>query len=242
MAFVTRKTTEQMAEESRKATEEGLRQIAEGLKKKNKVIIEEEECFAPSASDSSYESEVEYVKPKSKKRARPDPSSAASSAVVEKLETRIHYMQLDLANAKVELSDKVAELDAFKKRVDSIKKVEDTLALLSGLDFYLKDINGLSTVQLQKKRTLYLEEEMEHAVNCMKAVGQIEQWPVIKDALIGAIEVRRNKNKRIELTLDVAIAKRNFWDKAEAVALKSCIYLLIAVLAWILFIYFFGSY
>lgn len=229
MSFVTRKTTDQMAEESKKATEEGMRLIAEGLKKKAQVMVQEEECFAPDSDDStSIESVMEY-KPKAKKRARP---AIESNGQLEKLETRIHYMQLDLANTKVDLSDKSNELDVAKRRLESVKKVEDCLALLCGLGFYLNDIKGLTLAQLKRKQTLYLEEEMEHAINCMKAVGCIENWPFVKDALIATIEKQRQKNKRIELTLELAIAKRNFWDKFE-----KAMFQVVGVILFFLFAY-----
>lgn len=90
--FCEKKTTEEMKEASRKATEEGMRVIAEALAKK---IIREKGSDSESDSDSDSSN---------------DSDSEKDTYRVRELEKRIHYMKLDMSNMQL----RIMELENFE--------------------------------------------------------------------------------------------------------------------------------
>ena len=94
-------TPSQMEEASRKATAEGMREVAEALSKKNKNTLN-----ISDNSDTSDSSDSDDVKiSKSKPYVIQKTQVSNKSASIEKLESQIHYLRLDLANTKVEADD-----------------------------------------------------------------------------------------------------------------------------------------
>lgn len=138
--FCTQKTAEQMAEESRKATIEGMRQVAEALKRKKKRRV----SLESSSSDESF--------------------AVSEEESTSKLEERIHYLQLDLSNAEVEKQDLKDELDALKDRFNPYKRLDEEIANLNNtIGRALKNCDGLTVPLLEKKLENFAEEFQEHS-------------------------------------------------------------------------------
>lgn len=179
--YVTRMTPEQMAAESKKATEEGMRQVAAGLAArglKSAIYLED--------SDSD-ETVV-----KKKKNVVID-----NGVLVNKLETRIHYMQLDMANKSVDLQDANTLIQEYRDKHEVLKRIDDNILLLTNLSFYLNNINTLTLEQVQKKLTLFKEESHEHAGTCLFYIKKIE-FQLIKNYMILALDEMNAKNSIIE--------------------------------------------
>lgn len=191
--FVTRVTEKEMKEQSKKATEEGMRQVA------NDIIHTHLEH-----NDDIYISSDESIEVRPKKRTR-------NSNEVEKLETQIHYLRLDMANKMLELDDCTNELAIYKKTVDDIKKINNEFDYLMSLTFYLSNINTLTIRQLEKKIYLYNEEEQEHAQLCTNSISRIE-YPLIKKAMQLYLKDIRTNNKEIEKKLRTTLANKQFLD------------------------------
>ena len=170
--FVTRKTPAEMAAESKKATEEGLKAVAAALNR-----IEEVE----SDSDSD-EYRTEY-------RRHSDPN---------------RHLQLELANAKVDIADLTNELDELKGKFELFKKINNEFDHLNNLDFYTKDINILTLEQAQKKLALYKEDENERSKLCMNYITKVD-LPYIRRAMILSTISCNKKNLVITNNLTTAI-------------------------------------
>jgi hypothetical protein len=191
--FVTRVTPAQAAAESKKATEEAMRQVAANLNKTPPQHFHEN-----SISDSDSDSEVFIKKRKGHK------SSSEDSIAIHKLETRLHYLQLDMANKNIDYMDLKELSDSNTLKLENMKKVDETLSLLSNLTFYLKNLDSLSLDQVKRKLVLFKEESAEHAANSMKYINQIE-YPVIKKSMISIIDQITLKNTMIEHEINKAI-------------------------------------
>lgn len=147
--FCTQKTAEQMAEESRKATIEGMRQVAEALKRKKKRRV----SLESSSSDESFVVEES----------------------TSKLEERIHYLQLDLSNAEVEKQDLKEEVDKLKNRLNPYKRInEEVQNLNSSLDRATRNCDGLTLEQLEKKLSTFIEEFTEHYQLCQVQMNKLD--------------------------------------------------------------------
>ena len=192
--FVRQMTPAQAAAESKKATEEAMRQTAANLKK-----TPPPQHFQDSnTSDSDSDSEVFIKKKKSHK------SSSEDSITIHKLETRLHYLQLDLCNKEVDNVELKEANQRIIEKINNMKKVDDTLTLLSNLTFYLKNLDSLTLEQVKRKLVLFKEESAEHAANSMKYINQIE-YPVIKKSMISIIDQITLKNAVIENEINKAI-------------------------------------
>ena len=179
--YVTRMTPAQMAAESKKATEEGMRQIAAGLASRGRrqaISLEDE-------SDSDTE-----------------PTSS-------QLETRIHYMKLDMANKNVDLQDAKDLIQTYRDKEEILKKVEDNILLLTNLSFYLNNIETLTVEQLKNKLALFKEECAEHSANCLFYIKKIE-YQLIKNYMILALDEMNLKNTIIEKKIVQNIRYKNF--------------------------------
>ena len=151
--FCTQKTAEQMAEESRKATIDGMRQVAEALRKKRKRRL--------SLESSSSEETLSSIE--------------SSDAGAAKLEERIHYLQLDLSNAEVEKQDLKEEIEALKTRLTPYKRINDEVQNLnSSLDRATRNCDNLTLEQLQKKLATYNEEFTEHYQLCQAQINKLD--------------------------------------------------------------------
>jgi hypothetical protein len=180
--YVTRMTAEQMAAESKKATEEGMRQVAAGLSARGLRTVHVEEN-----SDSD-----ESIVVKKKKNVVVD-----NGIIINKLETRVHYLQLDLANKDVDLIEAKDVIKMYKEKQEILKKVDDNIALLTNLSFYLTKLDTLTVPQMERKLALFKEESKEHSANCLKYIKQIE-FQLVKNYMILALDEMNTKNAIIE--------------------------------------------
>lgn len=175
--FTKRMTVEEMAEQSRKATAEGMRELAAAAAafatRKQSTVYEDSDCDWESEHDS----------PK--------------MASVEKLESRIHYLTLDLTNATVELDDANLKIEQLSLQMTPFRRVNDELTYLkSSLTRALKDTGGMNKNQLELRFKLFREEANEHAALCNASIGRIE----LDEVKQGMLRVLNSERRRILAT------------------------------------------
>jgi len=103
--YIAKKSKSQMAEDSRRATEEGMKAVAKALADKIAKNICESDSDSDSNSDSS------------------SSSCSNSNSKIKKLETRIHYLNLDCANLEVERNELREECNSHKKNIKFLNSV-----------------------------------------------------------------------------------------------------------------------
>ena len=202
--YVTKRTASQMNEESKKATEEGMKAAAAAM----------EECFLTS------DSEDDTVDSKSNK------------TTIHRLETRIHYMQLDMANTSSELIERTEELSSVKYELDIIKKIDNELALLGNLKFHLKDIESLTAQQIKKRLALFKEEQHEYEQLCMSNISKIAHVHVKAGLRIALLSVHKNNSKIEDEMIYLLNNKYCIQQVQISAVIAACIILLMAVIIW----------
>jgi hypothetical protein len=178
-------SVEQMEMEKRRATAEGMREIAAALTAR--ALNNPEEDFM--SSDDECHSEP---------RARKPRVVHIDTSVTEKLENRNHYLQLELSNALVDVEDANAKVESLTKTFAPYKKLNDELAFLKGaLDRALLNTNNLTGAQLYGKLKLFQEEATEHASLSLVSLNKIEQLE-IKAGLMRLLAAEKKRFVKVE--------------------------------------------
>jgi len=157
-------------------------------------------------------------------------NSKSNKTAVHRLETRIHYMQLDMANISSELIERTEELSNVKYELDIIKKIDNELALLGNLKFHLKDIQSLTTQQLKKRLALFKEEEHEYEQLCISHISKIAHVHV-KNGLRFALLSTHKSNRKIEDEIMYSLNNKYCIQQLQISAvIAACAILLMAVI------------
>jgi hypothetical protein len=203
ISYTTRLSSAQMAEESKRATAEGMRQIAEAMNIKALNTVTSE-----SGSDSDFESDTFSESSNSRCRRRKHKSKPTDFKTNDdKLETRIHYMTLELANTKVEVDDAKTALEGVQKQLQPYNRVNDELAFLkSAMNRAFKDTGNLNKVQLVNKHKLFTEETSDHATMCAGQISRIEHEE-IKIALLRILDAEKRKIAKLDTNYRSLILK-----------------------------------
>jgi len=219
-------TSEQMKEESRKATEAGLREVAEALAKKQAA------ASSWADSDSSSSGGCSSDSSRSRRRAR----KRVDTGVTDRLESRIRYLQLELANAQVDVQDARALHEAAKGRLDPYITANHEFGFIqSAIERSSKGLEDLTIKQFRAKMTLFTEEAKEHLGLCAVAINKIDLHQV-KAALerVHAAERRRVAKRTDELKMSLWwLTKREIASWSAVVALG--LLLLYWLLSWLFF-------
>jgi len=201
--FTKRMTVEEMAEQSRKATAEGMRELAADDKafatRKQQASVYEDD------SDCDWESQDAFK----------------TGREIEMLESRVRYLTLDLTNAKVDIDDANLKIEELKTQITPFKRVNDELTYLkSSLARALKDTWGMNKNQLELRFKLFREEANEHAALCNASIGKIE----LDEVKQGMLRVLNSERRRV-----LATEKTFKWvilvAQAKEMTLWSCTWL-----------------
>jgi len=210
----------QMAEESKRATAEGMREIAEALRAR--------EAKTPSDSESDFcsDSDTSSSRHRNRKRSRKSKSEKTDTRA---LETRIHYMTLELANTKVEVDEAKETAENLKKQLAPYSRVNDELAFLkSAMNRALANTANLTKNQLESKFKLFVDETRDHASMCVAQICRIEQEEV-KQALNRVLEAEKRKLVKLTNSYKMLILKTHVKELAMYIGLWLSI--MIALLA-----------
>jgi len=162
--FCTQVTPEQMKEQSRQATEAGMREVV------NAIIEKESDPLTQSDSDSSdhYHKRHRNSRKRSRRERSDDPK-------IGRLETRNRYMQLEVANAMTTVQELEKKIDEMNAKAQPYIKVNNEFASIHSVrDNSFKKMNGFTTSQMVRKIRLFDEEFKEHIALCSAAISQIE--------------------------------------------------------------------
>ena len=176
--FCTKKTSSEMSDEAKKATAEGMRQIAAALSTKNfEEHTDEEEDLTPKRS-----------------------SARIANARVEKLETRIHYLQLDLANVTVDLDDTKNALVLYQERYEVYLNIDKQFAILHQMNSYLNNKWQLTLAQLEKKHSDFLDKSAFQLDICEDSIEKID-LPIVKSMMQISLNEMRKQIINIESSI-----------------------------------------
>lgn len=190
--FCTQMTPSQMAEESRKATEEGLKQLANFVAhNRNKVSTLRPTTRARHESDSDSDSDsTASTSSKKRKRSRLIDSSDVK-VISNNLESKIRYLKLDLVNAKVEIDEQKAIVLTHSEKLQKYLKIDTELSILNNLvDSSLKNISSYTLEQIENKYRAFTNKSNEHLELCTQAIATIPHQDVASSLEIGHAYVR----------------------------------------------------
>ena len=184
--FVTLKTNEQAMEESKKATEEGLKQVAEAMLKQR---AESKEAVDSVYSEGSEDSDDGHIIIRRKNR---------DNGEVKTLETRVHYMKVELASSIAQLDDLKKQIESLNTRFNVFNEIELNLAYLSSLDFYLKGMDKLTLEELQQKMVAFNEERYKYVKICTDNITSLEHQELKKSMTL----TLRRKEQQLYLSVE----------------------------------------
>ena len=151
-----------------------------------------------------------------------EPSSDSDSDYNSKLESRIHYMKLDLGNLTLELMETKEKLDKANQRLEVFTHIDNNLALLSNLGFYLKGLDSMTLEQVKGKLAMFKEEQEEHIQNCLKNISHLE-FSSMKESVRVSLLYKRKQNRKIEDGLNNAINKKWLLNSIKLLITILCI-------------------
>jgi hypothetical protein len=191
--FVTKVSSDTMAEESKKATEEAMKTLASQMAKVPLPL--EEECFLEDEhttdSDSSFEDQILTQKKRRRVNSRPLKSLKTYNTFqqdsTKALETRIHYLKLDLVNAEVALSEANDKLLVMQRKQNVFITIEEEFMKLRELIANANKGNGpLTFEQLEHKYLLFVCDSRVACQVVSLAVSKVE-YPSMKYSLQNSI-------------------------------------------------------
>jgi len=218
--FCAVKTPEQMAQESKIATMEGMKDIAQGLASKKRKINED---FYEACSTSDSQEEALY-NTHILRRSNRLPIVRAE----KNLQERIHYLTLDLTNATVALDDKNTELVKLQEKFNIYIKIEDELAILGNMNLYLKNLDSMTADQIAKSYKLFMEDSNEHLALCGNYIEKIE-YSFIKKSLERVLKAERYRMHEIECKIVSAKQWRVITD-ISIITVISILIILVSIL------------
>ena len=218
--FTNHVSVEQMEEQKRKATAEGMRELAAALAARSARVMNPED--ESEVSDMDYSSDEEEHR---RKRSRTGPKviHVSNNGAIEKLESRIRFLQLDLTNAHVDVEDAKTKVEKLTDTIAPYKRVNDELAFLkSSLTRALQNTEKLTKVQLDSRFKLFMEEATEHAGFCNTFINKIE-LDEVKAGLLRVLTAERKRIVQTEKNFKMVIFKAHAKELTMEVATKMSI-------------------
>lgn len=164
-------TSEQMAAVSRKATSDGLRQVANALKTQKLPDSSASEADDDSDSDEDYEDD-----------------------------SKTRYIKLNLATLHVQLEEEKAKVEALTLCVSPFKNINTELGFIKGAVGRSYMCENLNKRQLEMKLKLFIDETAEHVILCNREINKIE-YHEIQSSLSRILASERKKITQAEARL-----------------------------------------
>lgn len=226
VTYATRFTPAEAAEQSRIATAEGLKQVAAALAERagqNKSPIESADSY--DSSDSS-ESDCGHRKRK-RRHVRKNQTEDTGSSEHER---RAHYLQLELANAKVDIDELKTEVSKLKTFNDPFAVVNNELSFLkSSIERANRDLDQFTIVQLEKRAALYKDEYSEHIALCNAAIAKVSLAEV-KNSFLRVVAAERKRAIKAENSLILTIWVKKTTYKVSIATLVSILVAFVSML------------
>jgi hypothetical protein len=154
--------------------------------------------------------------------------SESDSESTKKLERQIHYMKLDMGNLKVDLNDANERLSELQDEINIFKKIDDGLANLYNLKFYLRNLNNLTVKQLKNKIIQFDEEENELIQNCRVNISKIK-LTFIKESLSANLAYKKKENYLIKREIIYTLNMKWFVEQLMLCSFISCFILMLVL-------------
>jgi len=235
--FATLTTEAQMKEESRAATAEGMREIAAALASKGPHVDSDSDVeLLDSTDESSYSSSSSGSGSRRHRRHhhrrhKHRKSDGGGGAAVDKMEQRVHYLKLDLSNAKVETEELRAEVNRLKAKTMAFDNLDKQFATLKKImNDAVEDTSDLNRKQVQNKYYRFLEESAKQVEVCSVALVSIEPNN-IRLALTRVNEAEKRKLIAIERSFHFILTMKRLKEYALYAMMGLCIILIM----WIMF-------
>ena len=232
--FTVRCSPEQAAEQSRIATAEGLKQVAAALAER---AASGKQSDTDSESDDSYDSSDSSRDRGSRRKRRRRSKNRSDKPDAQEAERRAYYLQLDLANAKVDVEEFRTEVSKLKTIIDPYKVINNELTYLRGaIDRSTKDLELLTLAQIEKRLILYKEEYNEHIALCSAAVAKLVDLAEIRVCFMRVLNAERKRAVKAEHSVEFVIWVRKTTYKVSMVTLVSILVALLSMLIYWRFI------
>ena len=151
--------------------------------------------------------------------AKTDPGGRrADSAAVAKLERRLHYMQLDLANATVAVAEADAKAVQPATRLKPLAVADDALGKLRALQAAFDEAATMTHAQLQKALASWRAECTQQAEAAATAIESIDLADV-KRCLAAGLVAERNRLAKVESRGSAMMWRARVRDTAATVSL-----------------------
>ncbi len=184
--FCTKKTAEQMSAESKEATAKEMTNLLTALSALPKEVepftSDTETCSMSSTDESSH---------RHRRRAK------QSSRGTDKLERRVHYLKLDLANQMVDLQKAQEDLKMANEKLECLAKIEKNMVAMNEICKVCGTGNdGLTVEQLDKKHSV-IQMEMKDLLNNAKLSIQLIEYSEVKHALQNTLHDQANAMQKV---------------------------------------------
>jgi len=199
--FCTPVTYDQMKEESRVATEAGMRELANALKDSplGEMYVIDEAC---TDSDEG---------PPSKRRRPKNNRANEKWDSSDVLEGRIHILTLEAANAQIAIQDAVKEAGEIRERLNPYIRVNTEFALIHSVrERGFNGVEELTTEQFKEKIALFDEESREHLALCSAAIEKIDLHQV-QHALQRVLASERRHVASQKEKLKMMLVRKHAW-------------------------------
>lgn len=216
--YTTRVSAEEAAEQMRRATAEGMRELSATIGALNPESEESE-----SSNVLMSESEGSDYKKRTKRRRVADPSP--SKALITGLETRLHYVQLQLTNTLVTLDDKELELSAMTEWMQTMRKVNNEIGFLRGAvqRGFDTDSRYVTAAQLEQRLKLFREETAEHGQHCLAAINKID-LDEIKQGLTRVLVAERKKLATLDRNYGYQILRTRLLEVGQRLTFYTAVF------------------
>jgi hypothetical protein len=230
--YAKRMTPEEMAEQSRIATAEGLREVAAALAARGPPPHRESDAKPTSESEDS-----EYSSPPRIKRRRQNiTNSHGQSNNRDEMES--HLLKVQLASEMVEKGDLTKTVDDLKSQLQHYKSIENELVLMkSAIERLNKDTAEQTISQLIKRQNLIREEFTEHKALATISTSKVP-YPELRLCFQRIIAAETRRNDLQDKLLTTTIWYRQCTETTSKVFITS---VLAATIAFLIYWYFSGN-
>ena len=226
-------TPEEMAIASRKATAEGMRQLA-------KALNDQENNRNDSDSDDD---DNVFISPKKSTSMMPMSiptrhveAMSKSAADIDKLETRLRFMKLDLSNFQVALDEEKTKVEKLTSNLDAYKNINTELAFIkSAISRATNQNQNLSKSQLEDKLKAFTDETNKHIALCQGAINTLTEHDEIKSSLTRILIAERKKIIQSEIEMNRSILITHIKDTVMKAVTLTVLFSLIIMLFSALF-------
>jgi len=222
-SYSVKMTPAEFAEQSRIATAQGMRDIANAMAA--------EESYSSDASESTCYSSCDEAR-KRKRKSKSD-KKEKKTKIDDDYETRAHYLKLELVNCSVDLENAKEEIIKLKTTLDPYASFNNEMAFLkSSIERSNKELPQLTLTQIEKRLSLFKEEYSEHAVLCSAAISKIllaEVNSAFNRVLV--VEKRRALNSVKSLEWVIFVRKTTI-NTVKATIVTSLVVLVFVILYW----------